>query len=100
MPSVVLAIETGGWWSEETVRMIRQLAIALARDVPRYMTRQVRGLGSDAGQACCPLHALSLSLSRPSSATLGATQAARHRDSWTCWRRIRGCLSGTLPVVT
>ena len=34
---VVLAIETGGRWSEDAVHMIRQLAIARAR----YMSRQV-----------------------------------------------------------
>ena len=33
--------ETGGRSSEEAVHMIRLLAIARARDVPRYMTRQV-----------------------------------------------------------
>ena len=38
---VVLAIETGGRWSEEAVHTIRQLAIARARDVPQYMTHQV-----------------------------------------------------------
>ena len=45
---VVLAIETGGRWSEEAVR---QLAIARARDVPQYTT-QSRGLGNNAGHAC------------------------------------------------
>ena len=35
---VVFAIKTGG---EEAVHMVRQLAIARARDDPRYMTRQV-----------------------------------------------------------
>ena len=56
-----------------------------------------RGLGSDAGHACWPLHAQSPSQppwwSHPSGATLGATQAARHQDSLICWRRIRGSLS-------
>ena len=38
---VVLAMETGGRLSEETVSIIHQLAIARAREVPSYMSHQV-----------------------------------------------------------
>ena len=38
---VVVAIETGGRWSEEAVQFIWQLAQAKAQDAPRYMTQQV-----------------------------------------------------------
>ena len=38
---VVHAMETGGRWSEETVSVIHQLAIARAREVPSYMSHQV-----------------------------------------------------------
>ena len=33
---VVLAIETGGRWSEEAVAFLRQLALAKAREAPRH----------------------------------------------------------------
>ena len=38
---VVLAMEMGGRWSEETVSVIHQLAIARAREVLSYMSHQV-----------------------------------------------------------
>ena len=38
---VVLAMEKGGRWSEWTVSVIHQLAIARAREVPSYMIHQV-----------------------------------------------------------
>ena len=38
---VVLAMETGGRWSEETVSVTRQLAIARAREVPSCVSHQV-----------------------------------------------------------
>ena len=38
---VVLAMETGGRWSEDTVSVIHQLAIARAWEVPSYMSHQV-----------------------------------------------------------
>ena len=77
---VVLAIETGGRWSEEAVHMIRQLVIARARSVPRYTTRQVswaweRRWTSMLATTCAVAFAAPW-WSRPSGATLGATQAA------------------------
>ena len=38
---VVLALETGGRWSEEAVHLVWQLALAKARDVPHFLTQQV-----------------------------------------------------------
>ena len=38
---VVVAIETGGRWSEEAVQFILQLAQAKAQDTPRFLTQQV-----------------------------------------------------------
>ena len=43
---VVLAMETGGRWSEETVSVIHQLAIARAREVPSYMSHMGETLDS------------------------------------------------------
>ena len=37
---VVVAIETGGRWSEEAVDLLWQLSCAKARDVPHFMTHQ------------------------------------------------------------
>ena len=34
---MVLAIETGGRWSEEAVQMVRQLSHAKAREVPSFV---------------------------------------------------------------
>ena len=37
----VVAVETGGRWSEEAVHLVWQLALAKARDVPHFLTQQV-----------------------------------------------------------
>ena len=61
---VVLAMETGGRWSEETVSVIHQLAITRAREVPSYLSHQVALHGRDVGLACSPPHAQSHSSPR------------------------------------
>ena len=38
---VVVAIETGGRWSEEAVQFVWQLAQAKAQEAPRFLTQQV-----------------------------------------------------------
>ena len=92
---VVLAIETGGRWSEEQCTWFDSLPSPAHGMSHGTCHAKSRGLGSDAGHACWPLHAQSPSQppwwSHPSGATLGATQAARHQDSLICW--IRGSLS-------
>ena len=61
---VVLAMETGGRWSEETVSVIHQLAITRAWEVPSYLSHQVALHGRDVGFACLPPHAQSHSSPR------------------------------------
>ena len=38
---MVVAIETGGRWSEEAVQFVWQLAQAKAQEAPRFLTQQV-----------------------------------------------------------
>ena len=51
---VMVAIETGGRWSEEAVDLLWQLSCAKARDIPHFVTHQA---GSSLGTAM--VHALS-----------------------------------------
>ena len=52
---VVLAMETGGRWSEEAVQTLQMLAHSKARDAPPYMQFSVALMWNDDGRDCWPL---------------------------------------------
>ena len=54
---VVLAMETGGRWSEEAVQTLLVLAHSKARDAPPYSSLWP-SCGNDDGRECWPLRAL------------------------------------------
>ena len=81
---VVVAIETGGRWSDESVGFIRQLAFAKAREVPKYLRWPPFWLGTKMDPGCSQRRAASPSLlpwwNRSHSAALGAGPTVKHHS--------------------
>ena len=79
---VVVAIETGGRWSDESVGFIRQLAFAKAREVPKYLRWPTILAWERDGPGCSQRRAASPSLlpwwNRSHSAARGAGTTVKH----------------------
>ena len=86
---VVLAMETGGRWSEEAVQTLQMLAHSKARDAPPYMQFSVALMWDNDGRECWPSRALSpsrLPWWSLRETLLGVARMGRRHSSRNCLR--------------
>ena len=82
MSSRVVAIETGGRWSDEAADFLWQLALAKAREVPALLTHSVALAWNADGRECSGQRVLLPSLNRwwsPVSMRRGARRVGTRR---------------------